>query len=249
MARRQKKQREEHTDESWLLPYADMLTLLLALFIILFASSTIDATKYQQIMTAFNQNFQGGTGIIDYPVPVPTGVEDPSEEQKTDNSEESKKAEEREDLNELKEQIDEYIGHNELETELETNLSSDGLLLTIVDNALFHSGSADVREDALGLARSISELLVASAPRKIVVAGHTDDVPIHNAHFRSNWDLSSLRALNFMKILLDNERIDPRNLSATGYGEYHPVDTNDTEQGRARNRRVEVLIMPKVDLN
>ncbi len=250
MARKRRKRREEHTDESWLLPYADMLTLLLALFIILFASSTVDAEKYQKMMIALNQSFSGGVGVIEQSAPVPNmDVADQEDHNKKDNNEDAKKEQEREDLLKLKKQIDQYILNNQLGDQLETNLSSDGLLLTIMDNALFHSGSSEVRSDALPIAEEISELLVTSAPRKIVVAGHTDNVPISNAQFRSNWDLSSHRALNFMKILLENDQLDPRNLSATGYGEYHPVASNDTPEGRERNRRVEVLIMPKLDLD
>lgn len=246
---RKRKVREEKMNESWLLPYADMLTLLLALFIVLFASSTVDAEKYHRIMIALNDQFSGGHGILEQPIPPPISVEKDDEDDKAEDGEEAKKEQEREDLMELKIKIDQYIINNKLGGELETSLSNEGLLLTIMDNALFSSGSAEVREDALPIAIEIAQLLEQSSPRKIVVAGHTDNVPISNANFRSNWELSSHRALNFMKIILDNAELDPRNLSATGYGEYHPVATNDTAEGRAQNRRVEVLIMPMYDLN
>ncbi|MDT8858778.1 flagellar motor protein MotB [Alkalihalobacillus sp. MEB130] len=239
MARKRKHHHEEHVDESWLIPYADMLTLLLALFIVLFAVSSVDAEKYQQLMTVFNENFQGGSGILEHPNPSPLPDAKETQDEPTDVI-----TQEKYDLMSLKQEIDQYITDQDLEGDLQTSISDDGLLLTILDNALFHSGSADVRADAVRLAGKVSELLASDPPRKIVVAGHTDDVPIHNANFRSNWDLSAQRALNFMKILIDSENLDPQNLSATGYGEYQPVASNDTDEGRSKNRRVEVLILP-----
>ncbi|MCL7746710.1 flagellar motor protein MotB [Halalkalibacter alkaliphilus] len=243
MARR-KNRHEEHVDESWLIPYADMLTLLLALFIVLFAVSSVDAERYQQMMVVFNENFQGGSGVLEQPVPV---HDNPDRNQ--DEAEESDlRQQEHQDLLNLQREFDQYILEQNLESELETKLSEDGLLLTILDNALFHSGSATVRADAVDLADKVSELLITDPPRNIVVAGHTDNIPINNADFRSNWDLSAHRALNFMKILIENEDLNPQNLSATGYGEYHPVATNDTAEGRSQNRRVEVLILPNYKL-
>jgi chemotaxis protein MotB len=80
-------------------------------------------------------------------------------------------------------------------------------------------------------------------PKKVTVTGHTDNVPIHRPEFPSNWDLSVKRAVNFLKVLLENKQLDPRKFSATGMGEYHPVASNDTPEGRAKNRRVEVAIL------
>lgn len=250
MGKGRKKHHEEHIDETWLIPYADMLTLLLALFIVLFAVSSVDAEKYQKLMISFNESFQGGSGVLEHPNPLPEETITPNESQQREKRDhEDLKARERLDLKRLQEEIDEYIKENNLSAELETSLSSDGLLLTILDNALFYSGSAEVRPDAKRLAETISTLLVTNPPRNIVIAGHTDNRPINNAEFRSNWDLSSKRAINFLKILLENEDLNPRNLSATSYGEYHPVASNESSEGRAKNRRVEVLILPNYRLD
>lgn len=243
MAKKRGKHHEDHIDETWLIPYADMLTLLLALFIVLFAVSSVDAEKYQQLMISFNQNLQGGTGVMEYPQPIPETAVNPE-----DSDAENMGAQERQQLEELKREIDEYIAENNLDSEIQTNLSSNGLLLTILDNALFYSGSAEVRPDARRLAVTISNMLVSDPPRQIVVAGHTDNVPISNEEFRSNWDLSSERAINFLKILLENEQLNPSHLSATSYGEYHPVASNETSEGREKNRRVEVYILPNYSL-
>ena len=84
-------------------------------------------------------------------------------------------------------------------------------------------------------------------PRHIIISGHTDNVPIHNAQFASNWELSVMRAVNFMKVLLENPNLDPRWFSAKGYGEFKPVAPNNTPEGRMKNRRVEILILPKTE--
>ncbi|MNP44485.1 Outer membrane porin F precursor [compost metagenome] len=118
-------------------------------------------------------------------------------------------------------------------------------MVTISDNALFPSGEAEVKPNARILAKAISAMLQEFPDYEVIVSGHTDNVPISNHEFPSNWDLSSVRALNFMKILLLNEQLDPKKFSAIGYGEYHPVSSNENNVGRAKNRRVEVSIIRK----
>ncbi|WP_374721159.1 flagellar motor protein MotB [Peribacillus tepidiphilus] len=255
MARRKKhKQHDEHMDESWLIPYADLLTLLLALFIVLFAMSSVDAVKFQQISKAFNDIFTGGTGVFEFPSPTPEG--DPSSstkeqkslvgnETKTGNLGESEKKE----LGQIQQKVNQFIQQNNLTDRLGTALTGEGLLVTIRDNVLFESGSADVRDEDKAVAREISELLVMDPPRSIVISGHTDNVPIYTAKFTSNWDLSVMRAVNFMKILLENPQLNPQWFSAKGFGEFKPIASNATEEGRAKNRRVEILIMPRSQID
>lgn len=227
--------KEEEINESWLLPYADLLTLLLALFIVLFAMSSVDAEKFQSLSDVFSEIFTGGTGFIDENVVREEGPYEmpfiPSIEQQ-DN------------LREIQEKINQYITDKGLTDQLNTSLTSEGLLVTINDNVLFDSGSAEVREKDIDIAREISELLVIDPPSNIIISGHTDNVPIHNSEFSSNWELSAMRAVNFMKIILENPNLNPSMFSAKGHGEYSPIASNDTEEGKAKNRRVEVLISP-----
>lgn len=250
MRRRRRKQEEEHTD-SWLLPYSDLMTLLLALFIVLFASSSVDAQKFQSISKVFGEIFSSGTGVFEYPSPIPEAAD---ENRPNDNEENMQDAEitlsqeEYEQFLELKQRLDTYIISSNMEGKLQTSLSDEGLLLTINDSVLFDSGSAEVRENDLQIAQEISNLLVIDPPHNVIITGHTDNVPIHNANFESNWELSVTRALNFMKIILENEQLDPRMFSAKGFGEFQPVASNDTEEGRQRNRRVEVLILPNNEI-
>jgi chemotaxis protein MotB len=255
MSRRRKKHKEheEHMDESWLIPYADLLTLLLALFIVLFAMSSVDAVKFQQLSKAFNDIFSGGTGVFEFTSPNPEG--DPTSTTKeqrgligNDNGTGGLGEEERQELAEVQKRVNEYIEKNNLTTKLGTKLSGEGLLVTIRDNVLFESGSADVRNRDKAVALEIADLLVMDPPRSIVISGHTDNVPIKTAKYDSNWDLSVMRAVNFMKILLENRKLQPEWFSAKGYGEFSPVASNNTPEGKSKNRRVEILIMPRAEI-
>jgi chemotaxis protein MotB len=257
MLKRKKKGHDEHIDETWLIPYADMLTLLLALFVILFAYSSVDAAKFEQVAESLRMALTGGSGIFDQPNPVPPVIpselppkEDENVDSSTDPPSDLKEffldAEDLEELLMLQRRINQYISDRNLELSLQTQLTKDGLLITILDNALFDSGSAEVKPGAIQLAREISELLVTDPPRRVEISGHTDTDPISTARFRSNWDLSAMRAINFLKILMENQELEPSLFSASAHGEFKPVDTNDTVEGKARNRRVEVLILPRI---
>ncbi|WP_260286571.1 flagellar motor protein MotB [Peribacillus aracenensis] len=250
MARRKKKQRhEEHIDESWLVPYADILTLLLALFIVLFASSSVDAIRFQQLSNVFNQVFTSGTGFMDFPSDSPSN-EPTSPEQRTGAEELEKLGKnEQEELMEVQERVNAYIKKNDLTDKLGTNLTDEGMLISIRENVLFESGVAEVRRENRKIAKEISDLLVMDLPRNIIVSGHTDNIPIKNYHYESNWDLSVMRSVNFMKLLLENKKLDPEMFSAKGHGEFKPVASNETKKGRAKNRRVEILIVPRTAIN
>lgn len=251
MSKRKKKaHHEDHVDESWLIPYADILTLLLALFIVLFSMSSIDAQKFNAMSQAFNEAFSSGTGIFEYPSPVPEDDaqamdDEEGKDDKKEQSAEVKKQIEKLELENIQKKVNTYIQEKALTDKLSTSLTDEGLLLTIRDNVLFSSGSADVRQEDIKTANEISELLVMNPPRNIIISGHTDNVPISNPQFESNWELSVTRAISFMKVVLNNNhQLDPALFSAKGYGEFQPVSSNDTNEGRAKNRRVEILILP-----
>lgn len=265
MSRKRRQSEDEHMDESWLIPYADILTLLLALFIVLFASSSIDTQKFQQMMSSFNTVLAGGPSVMDMGTIIPIGEEmgqagkdadkygDPTHSPRSTQQEltelQKRVQEETVQLEQLKHNIDAYIEDNELTSQLSTELNNLQLVLRISDNALYASGSADVRRESRGLAEAIADMLVEYPQYEVIVSGHTDNVPINNARFRDNWDLSTARALNFMKILLSNPDLDPARFSSVGHGEYRPVADNDTPEGRSLNRRVEVSIIRNIVAN
>lgn len=240
--KRRPKKQEECADESWLLPYADLLTLLLALFIVLFASSSIDQERMQQLSSVFNDIFDGNQGVMQNN--APTNVPSPNQSDQT--LENASYLEDQRSLGDIQEKLDDYIAHNELEGQFETHLTDEGLLITIRDSILFETGQAEVSPNYLPLVEEVSELLVFDRPRQVIITGHTDNVPIHTEAYASNWELSMMRALNFLKVLVGHEDIDPALFSAKGYGEYQPIASNDTAEGRSKNRRVEILIQPLI---
>jgi chemotaxis protein MotB len=244
--RHKKHHHEDHVDESWLIPYADLLTLLLALFIVLFSMSSIDAQKFNAMSAAFNQMFSGGTGVFDYQTPISSeSTETTDEPVKKEEPKQEQLDKDHAELVELQKKVNAYVQAKKLQNNLATKLTDEGLLVTIRDNVLFDSGKADIRNGDLKIATEISGLLVMNPPRNIIISGHTDNVPIHNANYESNWELSVMRAVNFMKIVLRNDKLDPRWFSAKGFGEFQPVANNNTKEGQARNRRVEILILPR----
>lgn len=248
MARKRHSQHDEHMDETWLIPYSDMLTLLLALFIVLYASADVNQKKFEQLAQSFSNAFRGNTSIFESTRTMPQVdkgtpqmLPSPSVVSGLNGANEQAYLRETVQLVELKTRLDQYIAANRLAGEIHTVLTDEGLMVRIKDTALFASGRAELKPESLKLAAEIAHML-APLPQRIVVAGHTDNMPINTAEFPSNWELSTQRALNFMKYMLTQADINPARVSVSGYGEYRPVSGNDTAEGRAQNRRVEVLI-------
>ena len=238
---------EEHEGEPWLLPYSDLMTLLLALFIALFAISQTDQTKMAQMAQAFSSAFNmGGPSFFNQAGP---NASMQRELMSTEDSGNAAYIQENEALQEVQRQLNEYIQQNELQDELSTQMAEEGLMIRIKERALFPSGSAELVAESQRIGPIVAGLL-ASIPERVLISGHTDNVPINTAQFPSNWELSSTRALTFMKFLLSiNSGLNPARFSAIGYSEYRPIATNDTEEGRQQNRRVEILIARTLRFN
>ena len=249
--RRRKKKSGGETDESWLLPYSDMLTLLLALFIVLFAMSEVDVQKFQKLASIFETEFSSGNGMLDGGtgiVPDEAGNEGEGQEENDDQTEESAAEQEYNQLKEMQTDIDEYIDAKSLKDTLGTELTAEGLFITMRTDITFDSGSAAVRKQGKKIANEIAVLLESDPPHEIVINGHADDRPLKNDEYDSNWELSTMRAIQFMYLLMDDSNIEPRWFSARGYGEYRPIVENTSEHNRAINRRVEVLVQPNYDI-
>lgn len=265
---RKRRDTEERMDDSWLLPYADMLTLLLALFIVLFAMSEIDVQKFDRLADIFKSEFSAGGGVMDdgssimpetpplEDLPPGKDPEDSDEDDPEDKNGEGESeevddlakllGEEYEKLRSIQEDLEKYIALNSLTETLGTKLTGEGLLVTISTDMTFDSGSAAVKKEGAAVAKEIGAFLDMDPPLEIVVSGHADDIPMNNELFASNWELSSMRAIQFMYLLLDESEIDGKYFSSRGYGEFRPVVPNDSDKNRAINRRVEVLIQPNL---
>ncbi|MBR1398432.1 MAG: OmpA family protein [Selenomonadaceae bacterium] len=248
MARKKRgKPHEEEASEAWLLPYSDLMTLLLALFIALFAISQTDQTKMSQLAQAFTAAFNmGGPSFFNQAGPNPS-----MQRQIISNEDLGNEAflKENQTLEEIQRELEEYIQQNNLQDQLSTQLEEDGLMIRIKEKALFPSGSADLVAESQRIGPIVAGLL-ASVPERVLISGHTDTDPISNARFPSNWELSSARAMTFMKYLLSiNANLNPARFSAIGYGEYRPIAPNDTAEGKQTNRRVEILIARSLRFN
>ena len=238
---------EEEASEAWLLPYSDLMTLLLALFICLFAISQTDETKMSQMAQAFSSAFNmGGPSFFDGAGP---GMNSSRDYMSDDDGGMQAYLAENDQMEAVKRQLDAYIEQNGLQGQVSTQMTEDGLMIRIEEKALFPSGSAELTAGVQKIGPVIAGL-VAPIPQRVLVTGHTDNVPINSAVYPSNWELSSARAINFMKyIMAQDGRMNPARFSAMGRSEYRPIADNSTEQGRAQNRRVEVLIERSVHVD
>lgn len=238
---RKKVHHEEHVDESWLLPYSDMMTLLLALFIVMFAMGKTDAAKFQEMSKQFNIIFAGGTGVMqrDGNSMIPMDQSGESSESGISNAqmEEDKMAQ-------IKKALEQEIEREGNADKVKVELNGEGLGISIQDVVLFNSGEADIFKDVSPLLLRVSNM-VKDLDNKIKITGHTDNVPIKNDKFRSNWDLSAMRAINVMNFMVDSGKISPEKISIQAYGQYSPKFDNDTDAGKEKNRRVEIFVVRK----
>lgn len=232
---KKKQHHEEHVDETWLIPYADMLTLLLALFIVMFAMSQTDNAKLQKMSEQFNIIFAGGTGVLSETSEAP---ESPAPTVPSNSEVEQDK------MNAIKQLLDKEIEKSGYSDKVKTSLNTDGLEIYIQDAVLFNSGDDKVVTDIHPLLLQVSKML-QGLDNNIKVVGHTDTVPISTSRFRSNWDLSAMRAINVMSFLVDTGGLSASRFSIQGYGEQMPKFSNSTEEGRSKNRRVEICVIRK----
>ena len=231
---RKKVQRDEPSGDEWLATYSDCVTLLMTFFVLLYAMSSTDEAKMRALSQAFRSVMAGevADSILEYnlyngDVPL-IGGETPTDTVDGENS--------------MYYQVSKFDKEHELEAAVEIIETEQGVAIQVRESILFETSKSTLREDSKEVLSSIAELL-SSIDNTIVVEGHTDNRPISTAEFPSNWELSVDRAVNVVKYFVENTGIDPKRLSATGYGEHHPVVPNDTEENMAKNRRVNILII------
>jgi chemotaxis protein MotB len=139
-------------------------------------------------------------------------------------------------------ELDNYIESNNLGDKVNVENKRKGLVISLTGEILYELGKADIREQGKEVLAIISNILI-DIPNDIMIEGHTDDLPIRTDEFPSNWELSTARAVNVIKFLIEERNFNPARLSAAGYSEYRPVANNNTAEGRAKNRRVEVVVL------
>ena len=251
-----KRKHPEHVNhERWLVSYADFITLLFAFFVVLFASGQNDKRKTIKLAEAMQSAFQSN-GIFDQhsrtppiadtpsqatavpsPVslPIPTAL--PSE---TPNQIQAEAAVQKHIEEVIKVQVD---AHRIGAAAVTLHSSREGIVISLREAGFFDSGSAEIRPDSL----EVLHILGAALPRQPMrIEGHTDNVPIHTAQFATNWELSTARAADITRLLIAENSADPAQVSAAGYAEFHPVADNDTETGRKKNRRVDIVLLRSI---
>ncbi len=263
---------EEHVNhEAWVIPYADLLTLLMAMFIALFAMSTVDMTKFKALAVGFNEALGGGkldasiggSGKVTSPVIGQgngTGALDGSTLTPSDSTSsaeklsqvlaqlaglQAQKVQERQSLQQVANQIEARAKAGGYAGKLQLRLENDGLVVTVVtDKVLFDSGSAQLQPSGGPLLTTIADALKA-VDNPLIIAGYTDNVPIASAIFPSNGELSSARAWAVERFL-ESQGIGGARMDVRGRGARDPVASNATADGRARNRRVEIIVQSKL---
>ena len=249
MSTRHSRSRVSH--ERWLVSYADFITLLFAFFVVLYAFAKADQKKQVQVSAAIGNAFHS-LGMF-------PGAARPSAESKSAasgadhpvtpmnivmNEEALSPARVEDDLNRIDRELQQALSNQIAHRIVSIQMGRDGLIISLREAGFFPSGSATPRPETLGTLHLIAQSL-GQSPYDVRVEGHTDNIPIHNAEFDSNWELSSARATRIARMLLDLHAIPPDRLSAAGYAEFHPISTNETANGRAENRRVDLVVMPR----
>jgi chemotaxis protein MotB len=257
---RKKPPKKHQNLERWIISYADFTTLLLATFVVMYAVSSINSSKFQEMAEAFSTAFMGkitkiqASGLaaahrapFNYmPSPVRMPVITRDREVKNLPPALRQEVEHRmEKLNDAYEKLVRLLGGMIEKGQVRVSLQSLGVVIDINAVVLFDSGKAELTPSALSLIDEVAGV-VKDLHYPIQVNGFTDNARIHNAQFSSNWDLSAARAMAVVKRFVTGG-VDPALLVGAGYGEYHPVASNDTPEGMAKNRRVSIVVVSPVE--
>ena len=251
-SRRRHVEEEEHENhERWLVTYADLLTVLMALFIVMFAMSVVDKTKFEKLKQGLDEYFghgpellDGGNGLLAQQQATDQVEVDVAAAVAALHSERSRSAavaQEQQDLLEAKRKILASLKEKGLEDSVRFKIDERGLVVTIVtDQVLFDLGSSTLRDAGRAVLDGVAPALVP-LPNPLTVEGHTDNLPIRGGRFPSNWELSTERATTVLRYLLEGHRLPAARVSAAGYADQRPVAPH-TPAGRSQNRRVEIIV-------
>lgn len=226
MSRRKKKGDEINTN-AWMDTYADTITLLLTFFILLYSISAVDSQKLKELSEALQFSLRGSESVKEI---------ESLDEIKVDVNEENNKYED------LSKKLNQIIQENSLAEVVKIREEDRGIVLQLDESILFDPGNANIKESSIHILDTISKI-IEDTDNEIVAEGHTDNIPINNEKYKSNWELSTARSVNIVKYLIENKNINPARISVKGYGEYNPIAPNDTPENRTQNRRVDILVV------
>ncbi len=227
--------------DRWLVSYADFITLLFAFFVVLYAFARADQKKQVQVAQAVNTALNSMGGLTN-PNQQANAAAQPA---KATGEELLSPMQVKYDLSRIQHDLSLALAKEISNKTVALEMGRDGLVISLREAGFFDSGSATPKPETLETLRTIAARLSAT-PYDLRVEGHTDNVPIHTTQFDSNWELSAARATHIARLFLEMKSIPPDRISAAGYGEFHPVATNDTVAGRAENRRVDLVVLPRI---
>lgn len=238
MGRRGKGEAEKAPNhERWLITYADLITLLMIFFILMYTISNVNSKKFAQLSASLSDALVGNnSGFFIGEAPGPVQVEGKVQ---TPGS----KAEEKKAMEDAAKKIEGMLKEKGLAAgKVGVWPEERGLVVSLKETLLFARGSAEINPAARDVIKKIGEVLV-TLKNPVRVEGHTCDLPIHTAQFPSNWELSTARATNVVKLLISEVKFQPNRLSATGYAETRPLQPNTSETNRQKNRRVDIVVL------
>ena len=236
--------------ERWLISYADFMTLLFAFFVVLFAATYRDNQSVRKLAKAIHNGFQtmgaftadeSGNGGA-YSTVILSADDNTSRVQNDETKINPASAGSVADMLALRKQLESAMGKELENHEMVLKVTPEGFVISLKELGFFDSGQAELLPGAAEKIERIAKVL-ARPGLDVRVEGHSDNQPIHNAQFSSNWDLSTARAMTVLELLVNDASFDPKKLSASGYGEYRPVADNATSEGRRMNRRVDLVVV------
>lgn len=238
MGRRAKEPEKAPNHERWLITYADLITLLMVFFIIMYTISNVNAKKFAQLSSSLSGALAGeSSGYFIGEAPGPAIV--------PGQAAGGGAGKELEEMEKAQKEIEEYIQGKGLDGRVVVTYEERGLVVSLKETMFFPIGSAEINPKAKETLQVIGQALI-KMPNNIRIEGHTCNLPIKTANFPSNWELSTQRATNVVRYLIDQVGFDPKRLSATGYGEYRPLSPNTSEANRTMNRRVDIVVLRSV---
>ena len=251
-----RQKRKNHlSNDRWLVSYADFITLLFAFFVVLYASSKADQKKQVEASHSIESAFRS-LGIFadtrrkpEGPTAEPEGIDKPVIPMNIVMGEDVlAPAKVKDDLEKIHRDLQQKLSNQIAQHTVSIQMGRDGLVISLREAGFFNSGSANPHPETLVTLRQVAASL-SKTPYDLRIEGHTDNIPIRTAEFDSNWELSTARATHIARILLGLNAIPADRLSAAGYAEFHPVASNETPEGRAENRRVDLVILPRSSID
>ncbi|HAU32302.1 MAG: OmpA/MotB domain protein [Desulfotomaculum sp. 46_296] len=237
MIRARKSQESHGGSERWLVTYADLITLLLIFFIVMYSLGQLDLERFKYLSQSLSQAMGGGGMILMNGGPSTSAGQSGSRPPMLEKDQQDLMT-----LSDIKEQLTDYMDRSGLQSKVSVSSEDRGIVISFQEEVLFVIGSSELTQQAREIIGQVAPIL-RKVPNYIRVEGHTCNLPIHSTIYPSNWELSSARATTVVKELINKHSFPPQRLSASAYGEYRPRVPNDNEAHRQMNRRVDIVIL------